>query len=238
MDTVRKTYQEKLKPTPTQERELERTLGRCRTLYNTALEQRITLWRQRGVSLTRSAQEAELKTLRAELPAEYGALHSHILQDVLARLDKTYQAFFRRLANGEKPGFPRFHGKDRYHSFTYKAYSNGARLDNGYLVLSKIGRIAVRWSRPIQGTIKTVTIAKEADGWYVSFSCADAPVEPLPLTGNETGIDVGLKVFLITADGDVVANPRHYRKAERALKKAQKRVSRRKKGSRRRAKAA
>jgi putative transposase len=160
------------------------------------------------------------------------------LQDVLARLDKTYQAFFRRVQNGEKPGFPRFHGKDRYHSFTYKECGNGARLDNGYLVLSKIGRIAVRWSRPIQGTPKTVTIGKEADGWYVSFSCADVPVEPLPRTGRKTGIDVGLKVFLITSDGDVVDNPRHYRKSEKQLAKANKRASRRKKGSHRRAKAA
>jgi putative transposase len=233
---VRRTYQEKLKPTPQQERALEAILWRCRRLYNTALEQRITLWRQRGVSLTRYQQEAELKDLRAELP-EYASIHSHVLQDVLARLDKTYQAFFRRLSNGEKPGFPRFHGRDRYHSFAYKEYGNGARLDNGCLVLSKIGRIAVRWSRPVEGTIKTVTISKEADGWYVAFSCAEVPTEPLPETGKETGIDVGLKVFLITADGQLVANPRHYRTAERELKKAQQRVSKRKKGSNRRKKA-
>jgi len=236
LETVRKTYQERLKPTPAQERELERVLWRCRTLYNTALEQRITLWRQRGVSLTRYSQEAELKALRAEMP-DYAALHSHVLQDVLARLDKTYQAFFRRLAKGEKPGFPRFHGRDRYHSFTYKEFGNGARLDNGYLVLSKIGCLAVRWSRPIEGIPKTVTISKEADGWYVCFSCAEVPTQPLPLTGQETGIDVGLKVFLITAEGKIVENPRHYRTAERELKKAQKRVSKRKKGSNRRKKA-
>ena len=239
METVasmRTTSQEKLRPTPAQERELERVLGRCRFLYNTALEQRITLWRQRGVSLTRFQQEAELKDLRAALP-EYADIHSHVLQDVLARLEKTYQAFFRRVASGEKAGFPRFHGANRYHSFSYKEYGNGARLDNGSLVLSKIGRIAVRWSRPMVGTIKTVTISKEADGWYVSFSCAEVPIEPLPLTGNETGIDVGLKVFLITADGAIVDNPRHYRKAEMALKKAQQRISRRTKGSKRRRKA-
>jgi putative transposase len=233
---VRRTYQEKLKPTPQQERALAAILWRCRRLYNTALEQRITLWRQRGVSLTRYQQEAELKDWRAELP-EYASIHSHVLQDVLARLDKTYQAFFRRLSNGEKPGFPRFHGRDRYHSFAYKEYGNGARLENGCLVLSKIGRIAVRWSRPVEGTIKTVTISQEADGWYVAFSCAEVPTEPLPETGKETGIDVGLKVFLITADGQLVANPRHYRTAERELKKAQQRVSKRKKGSNRRKKA-
>ena len=83
-------------------------------------------------------------------------------------------------------------------------------------MLSKIGRIAVRWSRPIEGTIKTVTIRKEADGWYACFSCAEVPTEPLPLSGKETGIDVGLNVVLITADGDSVENPRHYRTSAHA----------------------
>jgi putative transposase len=235
-DLRRKTYKEKLQPTPQQERALEHVLLRCRTLYNTALEQRITAWQRCHISVTRYQQEAELKAIREAYP-EYAAIHSHVLQDVLARLDKTYQAFFRRVANGEQPGFPRFQGRERYHSFIYKEYGNGARLDNGSLVLSKIGRIAVRWSRPVQGSIKTVTISREADGWYVCFSCAEVPSAPLPLTGRETGIDVGLKVFLITADGQPVENPRHYRTAEKALMKAQQRVSRRKKGSRRRRKA-
>ncbi len=235
--SVRTTFKEKLKPTPEQERALEAVLWRCRTLYNAALEQRITWWRRgQGKSVTRFQQEAELKELRAAFP-EYAAIHSHVLQDVLARLDKTYQAFFRRLANGEKPGFPRFQGRGRYHSFTSKEYGNGARLDNGYLVLSKIGRVAVRWSRPVAGVIKTVTISKEADGWYVCFSCAEVPIQPLPLTGQETGIDVGLVHFLTRADGAHVPNPRHHRTAERAVKKAQKRVSRRKQGSNRRKKA-
>ena len=127
---VRKTYKEKLRPTPTQKRELEVPLWRCRMLYNTALEQRITAWQCCHICVTRYQQEAELKAIRAELP-EYAAIHSHVLQDVLARLDTTYQAFFRRLAAGEQPGFPRFQGRDRYHSFTYNEYGNGARLENG-----------------------------------------------------------------------------------------------------------
>ncbi len=235
--TVRKTYKEKLRPTPNQERALDEVLWRCRTLYNTALEQRSTTWQRCQVSVTRYQQEGELKAIRAAFP-EYAALHSHVLQDVLARLDRTYQAFFRRVATGEKPGFPRFQGRTRWHSFTYKEYGNGARLDNGHLVLSKIGRIAVRWSRPVEGRIKTVTVSREADGWYACFSCAEVSVEPLPLTGKATGIDVGPAVFLITADGDAVENPRHYRKAERELKNVQRRVSRRKKGGNRRKKAA
>jgi IS605 OrfB family transposase len=238
METVRKTYKEKLRPTPTQERALDEVVWRCRTLYNVALEQRVTWWRRgQGRSVTRFQQESELKAIREAFPA-YAAIHSHVLQDVLARLDKTYQAFFRRVAAGEKHvGFPRYQGRGRYHSFTYKEYGNGARLDNGSLVLSKIGRIAVRWSRPVVGAIKTVTISREADGWYVCFSCAEVPIQPVPPTGQETGIDLGLKVFLITAGGEAVKNPRHYRKGEKALRKAQQRVSRRKKGSKRRAKA-
>src|SRR6476646_2676610 len=125
--TVRKTFKEKLRPTPEQERALDAVLWRCRDLYNTALEQRITAYQRRHVSISRYEQGAELKEIRAALP-EYAAIHSHILQDVLARLDKTYQAFFRRVQRGEKAGFPRFKGRTRWHSFTFKEYGNGATL--------------------------------------------------------------------------------------------------------------
>jgi putative transposase len=117
--TCTKTYKEKLRPTPTQEQALEEVLWRCRDLYNAALEQRITAWQRRHASASRYEQEAALKDLRAAFP-EYAAIHSHILQDVLARLDKPYQAFFRRFHRGEKAGFPRFKGRHRYHSFTFK----------------------------------------------------------------------------------------------------------------------
>ena len=234
--TVRKTYKYKLKPTPNQERELRRVLGLCCHLYNTALEQRIVAWQRARVSISRFHQEAELKDIREALP-EYADIHSHVLQDVLARLDKTYQAFFRRVKSGEKAGFPRFQARTRWHSFTYKEFGNGARLDNGFLVLSKIGRIAVHWSRPVEGTLKTITISREADGWYVSFSCADVPVQVLPPTGQEAGIDLGIEAFATLSDGTRIFSPGWYRKAERALKTAQRRVSRRKKGSNRRRKA-
>src|SRR5262249_20729367 len=123
------------------------------------------------------------------------------------------------------------------HSFTFKEYGNGARLDNGSLVLSKIGRIAVQWSRPMEGTPQTITVTREADGWYVSISCAEVPVHPLPPTGQETGIDLGLESFATPADGTMIHNPRCYRQAERYVAKCQRRVSRRKKGSARRRKA-
>jgi putative transposase len=234
--TCRKTYKEKLRPTPQQERQLEAVLWHCHALYNTALEQRITAWQRRHISVSRYAQEAELKTIRAEFP-KYAAIHSPVLQDVLARLDKTYQAFFRRLELGKKAGFPRFKGRHRYHSFTFKEFGNGATLDSGMLVLSKIGRISVHWSRPIEGTPKTITISREADGWYVAICCAEVPTQPLPPTGQETGIDLGLESFATLADGTMLHNPRCYRKAEAHLRRCARRVARRKKGSHRRKKA-
>ena len=130
--SVRKTFTHKLKPTPQQERELGRVLGLCRWLYNTALEQRIVAYQRRHISVSRYQQEAELKDIRAAFPEYAAIIHSHVLQDVLARLDKTYQAFFRRVQAGDRAGFPRYQGRDRWHSFTYKEVGNGAALDNGF----------------------------------------------------------------------------------------------------------
>jgi hypothetical protein len=161
------------------------------------LEQRLTLWKQRGITRTAYQQMAELPELKAARP-DSAAIHSPVLQDVLTRLDKTYQAFFRRVTAGEQAGFPRSQARTRWHSFTYKQCGTGATLDNGFLMLSTIGRIAVRWSRPLdrlEGTPKTVTISREADGWSVCCSCADVPMQPLPATGQETGIDLGKAAF-------------------------------------------
>jgi putative transposase len=136
---------------------------------------------------------------KAALPA-YGEVHRQVVPEVVLRVDRAVQAFFRRAPAGETAGYPRFQGRHRSHSFTYPQYENGARLDNGFLVLSKLGRVAVRWSRPLEGTPKTVTLSQEADGWYASISCTEVPAHPLPRTGRETGRDVGLQVFLITAE--------------------------------------
>src|SRR5258707_8419694 len=234
--TVRKTFKYKLQPTAEQEGTLAFVVRRCRELYNAGLQERRDAWQKCGVSITAGSHSAQLPEIKDVRP-EYRDIHSQVLQDVLTRLDQAFQAFFRRVKTGETPGYPRFHGANRYTSFTYKQFGNGASLDNGFLVLSKIGRLAVRWSRPLEGTPKTVTITREADGWYASFSCADVPIQPLPLTGDETGIDLGLESFATLADGSQIANPRIFRVAEMALKRAQRRVSRRKRGSHRRRKA-
>jgi putative transposase len=159
------------------------------------------------------------------------------LQDVLRRLDKAFQAFFSRVQAGEKAGYPRFQGVRRYHSFTYAQYGGGAVLDGGMFSLSKIGHMAIGIHRPLEGTPKPVTISREADGWYVCFSCAEVPTQPLPPTGQETGIDLGLESFAILAAGAMIHNPRCYRAAEAYLRRCQRRVARREKGSNRRKKA-
>src|SRR5262249_39575078 len=223
-------------PTLEQEQAMAFVVRRCRELYNAALQERRDAWQKCGVSMTLASQSAQLPAIK-EVRPEYRDLHSQVLQDVLTRLDRAFQAFFRRVKAGEKPGYPRFQGSNRYNAFTYKQFGNGATLDNGFLVLSKLGRIAVRWSRPLEGTPKTVMIRREADGWYACFSCAEVPTQPPAPTGQETGIDVGLASFATLADGTMIHNPRCYRKAEAYLRRCQRRVARRKKGSNRRKKA-
>jgi putative transposase len=237
-DNLRKTFKYRLKPTPAQERAMAFGVRRGRELDNAALQERRDAWQKCGVRITRAMQSAQSPGIK-DIRPEYRDIHSQVLQDVLTRLDRAFQAFFRRVKVGaeEKPGYPRFQGQNRYDSFTYKQFDNGARLDNGFLVLSKIGRVAVRWSRALEGAPKTVAIRKEADGWYACFSCADVPAQPLELTGQETGIDLGLESFATLANGTMTHTPACDRKAERRLKTAQRRVSRRKKGSNRRKKA-
>jgi putative transposase len=116
---LRKAYTYKLKPTPEQACQLEEILWRCRTLYNTALEERVTAYRRCAVTLTCSQQQAELPDVKAAFPDD-AAIHSPVVQDVLTRLDKTSQACFRRVKAGQTAGLPRFQGRNRYHSFTSK----------------------------------------------------------------------------------------------------------------------
>jgi putative transposase len=125
----------------------------CRHVYNAAIEERSEAWQMRGVSVTYYHQQAELPGIKEAMP-EYGEVNAQVLQDVVQRVDRAFQAFFQRIREGQTPGYPRFHGRDRYNSFTYPQVGEhgGARLDNSFLVLSKIGRIVVRWSRPMEGT--------------------------------------------------------------------------------------
>ena len=166
--TIRKTSSTncyKLRPLPEQEQALETVLWQCRTRPNAALQQRKTWWgRGEGRSATYSQQKAELPDLKAAFP-EYAEVNAQVLPDVILRVERAYQAFSRRVEAGEQPGYPRFQGRNRDNSFTYPQDGGGAVLDGGLLNLSKIGRLRIRLPRPLQGTPKTVTISREADGW-------------------------------------------------------------------------
>src|SRR6266849_7257228 len=116
--TVRKTFKYKLKPTLAQECLLDRALMLCRHVYNAAVNERREAWRLRGVSVTYYQQKAELPDIKAAMP-EYAEVYSQVLQDVVLRVDRAFQSFFRRARAGGTPGYPRFHGRDRYNSFTY-----------------------------------------------------------------------------------------------------------------------
>jgi putative transposase len=163
---LRKTFKYKLKPTLEQERTMEFVLRCCCELYNAALQERRDAWQKSGMSVSSFDQSAQLPGVKEARP-EYRDINAQVLQDMLTRLDRAFQAFFSRVKAGSTPGYPRFRGAARYNSFTYKQVGEhgGARLDNGFLILSKIGRIAVRWSRLLEGVPKTVTISREADGW-------------------------------------------------------------------------
>jgi putative transposase len=158
------------------------------------------------------------------------------LQTVVSDLDKAFQAFFRRVKAGEAPGYPRFKGKHRFKSFGFKEYGNGFKVDGRRLKVSGIGRLAVRWHRQLPGTIKTLRLTRKAGKWYAVFACEVAP-EPLPSTGVDVGLDVGLTSLLTTSDGEHVEHPAWYRTAQRRLRVAQRRVARRRKGGANRRKA-
>jgi putative transposase len=161
------------------------------------------------------------------------------LQDVLKRVDLAFQAFFRRVRAGEKPGYPRFKSYNCYDSFTYSqaSWKLSESEDDARLVLAGIGALKVRWSRPIQGTIKTVTIHRSADQWHVCFSCLLDVPQPEAPDRPATAIDVGLEYFATLADGSHIDNPRYFREAEEVLARRQRSRDRKKRGSKNRRRA-
>lgn len=235
---LRKMFKYKLKPTTSQVLLFERWLGLCRHLYNAALEERQTAWQRCHVTITCRQQIAELPELKRAVP-ELAEVNSQVLQAVINRLDRNFQGFVRRVCNGEKPGYPRFQSEKRFHSFTYpKCGEGGIYVQRGVLVLSKIGRVRFHQSRPLEGRPKTITILREPDGWYCVISCDQVPLKPQPLTGQMTGIDLGLKTFVTLADGSQILYPQFFRKSEQLLAKRNHRMRRRKEGSNRWKKAA
>lgn len=227
-----KTFKYRLYPTPKEKEAIEQTLMLCRWLYNSALEQRIFAYKNRNVSVSYNKQQNELPQLKRELP-EYKQIHSQVLQDVLKRLDRSYQNFFRRIKKGEKAGFPRYQGRNRFNSFTYP--QSGFSLQGNQLKLSKIGTVRVNVHRPLEGKVKTCTIVRQNNAYYVAFSCEVE--QKVQLTGKQVGIDLGVSDLAITSDRRFHKNHQYLRHSEKQLKRLQRIVSRRKRGSNRRKKA-
>ena len=231
---LRRAYQYRLYPTPAQQSALACVLDRCRELYNAALEERREAYRH-GVSVTRLSQQQQLPDIKKDRP-EYAEIDAQVLQDVIYRLDLAFQAFFRRVKDGQKPGYPRFKGYDRYDSFTF--HQTGWKIIEERLSLRGLGALKVKWSRPIAGTIKAVTIRRGANQWYVSFSCVVDVPQPAVPDRPATAIDVGLEYFATLADGSHIDNPRYLRGAEEVLAWRQRKLQTKRRGNntRRRAK--
>jgi putative transposase len=159
---MRKTFKYRLLGNKSVFAKADTWLYLCRWLYNTALNQRIQVYRQNKKGISGCVQCNQLLELKEYFP-EYGEISSQTLQSVIERLSKSYDNFFRRIKKGgEEAGFPRFKGKDRYDSFTLK--QSGWRLDGKYLTILKMGRFKIRLSRPIEGDIKTITIKSSRHG--------------------------------------------------------------------------
>lgn len=231
---VHKTgFKYRLFPAHGQATKMENTLDECRWLYNHFLEERERAWEQDAQSISMYDQIRtlpKLKRVRSSLITVY----SQVFQDVAMRVDLAFKGFFRRVKTGRKPGYPRFRGAGWYDSFTYP--QSGFSIVNGRLRLSKIGNIKVRFHRPIEGNIKTLTIRRSSTNkWYACFS-SELETQTLPESSEVVGIDVGLESFATFSTGEKIANPRFFRVDEKALAKAQRRMCKQAKGTPKRAK--
>lgn len=219
-----KTFQYRIYPTAKQERALNATLDECRWLYNLFLEQRISAWDERQEGRSLYDQLGDLPALKRDRPTLTNA-HSQVLQNVGVRIDLAFKAFFRRCKNGEKPGYPRFRGRNRYDSFCFPQYGNGCKLEGHQLYLSKIGTIRVVLHRPLEGAPKTACVRRSSTGkWSVTIACEWKPTA-LPETPEQVGIDVGLTTFAAFSTGETIANPRFLRAEEKSLAKAGRRLA-------------
>lgn len=219
-----KCFKYRIYPTKAQETLLNNCLEECRWLYNHTLATRKDAWEQEQRSVNWYQTKAAIPTLKMERPS-LSNVHSQVLQDVTMRVDLAYKAFFRRIKAGEDPGYPRFKGEGRYNSITYPQYGNGAKLEENRLVISKIGAVRVKLPRELCGKPKTVCIRRSSTGkWFATFSCEYVP-SPLPEEPKRIGIDVGTQTFATLSTGEKIDNPRFFRKEQKALAKAQRRLN-------------
>jgi putative transposase len=247
----------KLRPNKAQSHQFDEWLNLLRMQYNYRLGERFN-WYESTRSHVNSCslvscsiapiveqpdyfwQKRDLLNTKKLFP-KYKKIHSQVLQDCIARVKKAIDRYISGDKSGKRFGKPRFKGRGRYHSFTYTQMPQDC-IKGNRITLSKIGDVKIILHRPIPDgfKIKTATIVKNADGWYVVLTLQDVTVptiSPDLNLDNAVGIDMGLKDFLITSDGETLPIPQFARKAEIDKKLRNKAVSRKRKGSNRRRKA-
>ena len=227
---MRRTFRYRLYPTRQQARAMLTMLDTHRHLYNRALAERRDAWDQEQRSVRYGDQSAQLKLDRTTNPS---LAHTNFssCQATLRRLDKTFQTFFCRVRQGEKAGYPRFKGQDRFDTVEFPSYGDGCKLDGNRVYFQHIGKVRVVLHRPVAGTIKTLSFTRRADDWYLSVSCDLGEPQRAEHAGPAVGIDVGLEKFATLSTGEQVANPRFFRTDEQALARAQRRMSKHAKGT-------
>lgn len=224
----KKTFRYRLYPTKRQATTMEHILDECRWLYNHLLEQRKVGWEERGESFSLYDQINTFPALKQERTS-LTDVHSQVLQNVAVRIDLAFQAFFRRVRVGEEPGYPRFRGKGWYDSFTYP--QGGYKVGSNTVKLSKIGLVKAKIHRPLEGEVKTCCVRRTSTGkWFVTLSCV-VEDQPLLESTEMVGIDVGLDNFATLSTNESILNPRFFRADEKALAKAQRRLSKAEKGT-------
>jgi putative transposase len=221
---MQKQFKYRIYPTKKQTRLLNETLEECRWLYNHLLEQRRNAYEHGGEVLSCFEQQRTYATLKQQRPS-LNIVHSQVLQNVAIRIDLVFKAFLRRCKRGEKPGFPRFKGQGRYDSITYPQVPNGCQIRDGKLFLSKIGHIKIELHRPLRGIPRACTVSYSSTGkWYACFTTECEP-EPLPDNPEQVGVSIGLKAFATLSNQEEIDNPQFFHMEEKALAKAQRRLS-------------
>ncbi|NES42870.1 MULTISPECIES: transposase [unclassified Moorena] len=253
---MRLAYQYRLRPTREQKVVIDNWLSMLCAQYNYLLADRFNWYEANRCPINACPLVCHLPKLRVNpdyysqkkrLPGLkkthpwYKQVHSQVLQDVVKRVKLAFDRFIKGDSNGRRSGRPRFKKPHRYRTFTYPQVKEGC-LDGDLINLPKIGRVKVVLHRPIPSgfKIKTASITKKCDGYYLVLSLEDKTVPEVKPDINPDsiiGIDVGLKDFLTTSEGEAIEIPQYYRKAQKRLKVVQKRVSRRKKGGSNRLKA-
>jgi putative transposase len=234
---MKKAFQVILKPDATQVNLIQRTYGCVRRVYNHFLARRIEHYQATGKTLSYNKCSAELTVLKQQEETIWLAeVDKFALQNALSDLDEAFQNFF---ASCKKPksqqiGFPKFKSK---HSSKKKYRSNftnnNIRIEDNQIKLPKLGWVKFEASQEIVGQIINVCITETASGLFRASVLCETQIKPLEKTGQQIGIDLGLSTFATLNTGEKIENPKYYRKMQRKLRKANQRLSRCTKDSKR-----